>query len=515
MKKIKSKSKAEKLREKKERISFIKTMGVGEKTWETCDPPYTPFVRYCKLRKLINEIISTSEEDVNIPNDMIKILFFWSPNLEIDKQKKNKEPEMESLESILDTNINDEQSLNANVNYDHEVDQTTLAVFEMADWVRLAEMFKEYLRCEGDHYTLDRKVVIIDHYYTNPKLFPMNRNDKRRSEQKESGEDSDNQSDTDSPPSPDVYQSPVSSEQRTNLPLCNDVHKPDEWHVVTDPSIINRLNKRGESLAKFSENSEKNLQKFSTPIHQIKQLETLKELTHVSLKTFKGDLEHQKRNHAVVIRNDYITNEVKDNLDIKLAPLLLVGENWLDWEDEKFFEVLLKEFPKLDTHMTENIIADTTKRLEGIKLDIDYSKEMSEMKYINDINVILRETNIAEKANKEQMSVMIKLLIKNIENRQRDRPSDGEVYKQLTMYLRVLGRIETIKSLLIEISKWISIKRKVYNEAVLLFNLKKGGGNNQVHLNVAKAEPNRSGGVMLNQIEENEEQKCSRMFLLE
>jgi hypothetical protein len=36
----------------------------------------------------------------------------------------------------------------------------------------------------------------------------------------------------------------------------------------------------------------------------------------------------------------------------------------------------------------KNIISDTTKRLESIKLDIDYSKEMSEMKYINDINVI-------------------------------------------------------------------------------------------------------------------------------
>jgi hypothetical protein len=82
MKKIKAKSKAEKLREKKERTSFIKTMGVGEKTWETCDPPYTAFFRYCKLRMLINEIISTSEEDVNIPNDMIKNLFFH-PNSKI------------------------------------------------------------------------------------------------------------------------------------------------------------------------------------------------------------------------------------------------------------------------------------------------------------------------------------------------------------------------------------------------------------------------------------------------
>ncbi len=186
------------------------------------------------------------------------------------------------------------------------------------------------------------------------------------------------------------------------------------------------MNERGKSLAKFS-----------LPIHQIKQLETLKELTHLSLKTFKGEVEHQKRNHAVVNRNDYITNEVKDNLDIKLAPLLNDTESWLDWEDEKFFEILLKEFPKLDTHMTENVISDTIKRLEGIKLDIDYTKEMSEMRYINDINIILRETGIAGKATKEQMNSIIKLLIKNIDDRQKDRTSDGEVYKQLTMHLRL------------------------------------------------------------------------------
>jgi hypothetical protein len=161
------------------------------------------------------------------------------------------------------------------------------------------------------------------------------------------------------------------------------------------------MNDMGKSLPKFSSSSETSIQKFNTPIHQIKQLETLKELNHLSLKTFKGDVEHQKRNHAVVNRNDYITNEVQDNLDIKLAPLLCGLERWLDWDDDKFFDILLKEFPKLDTHMTENVVADTIKRLESIKLDIDYSKEMSEMKYINDINIILRETNIVVKSTRE------------------------------------------------------------------------------------------------------------------
>ncbi len=37
--------------------------------------------------------------------------------------------------------------------------------------------------------------------------------------------------------------------------------------------------------------------------------------------------------------------------------------------------------------MTENVIYDTIKRLEGMKLDIDYTKEMSEMRYIKDINI--------------------------------------------------------------------------------------------------------------------------------
>jgi hypothetical protein len=77
------------------------------------------------------------------------------------------------------------------------------------------------------------------------------------------------------------------------------------------------------------------------------------------------------------------------------------------------------------------------------------------------------------------MNEMIKLLIKNIDNRHKDRASDGEVYKQLAMYLRALGKIMNIKTLLIEISKWVSTKRKVYNEAVLLFNLKKGNSNHQ------------------------------------
>jgi hypothetical protein len=118
---------------------------------------------------------------------------------------------------------------------------------------------------------------------------------------------------------------------------------------------------------------------------------------------------------------------------------------------------------------------------------------MSEMKYINDINIILRETGIGGKANKEQMNSIIKLLIKNIDDRQKDRTSDGEVYKQLTMHLRALGKIETIKTLLIEISKWVAIKRKIYNEAVLLFNLKKVNiGSSNPH--TAKAEPIKVGG---------------------
>jgi hypothetical protein len=182
-------------------------------------------------------------------------------------------------------------------------------------------------------------------------------------------------------------------------------------------------------------------------------------------------------------------------------------EEWLDWNDEKFFEVLLKEFPKLDTHMTENIISDTTKRLESIKLDIDYSKEMSEMKYINDINVILRETGIAAKANKEQLNSMIKLLIKNIDDRQKDRTSDGEVYKQLTMHLRALGKIESIKMLLIEISKWVAIKRKIYNEAVLLFNLKKVTINNP-NTHTSKHEAHKAGGGHV----KNRKERRAEMF---
>ncbi len=90
MKKTKVKPKAEKLREKKERIALIKTMGVGDNTWEACDPPYSPFVRYCKLRKLVKEIILTSEEDVEIPNDVMLCRERYSMSVTHDKHYMTK-----------------------------------------------------------------------------------------------------------------------------------------------------------------------------------------------------------------------------------------------------------------------------------------------------------------------------------------------------------------------------------------------------------------------------------------
>jgi hypothetical protein len=38
----------------------------------------------------------------------------------------------------------------------------------MADWVRVAEMLKEYLTFYGDYYTLNRKVTVIDHKCADP-----------------------------------------------------------------------------------------------------------------------------------------------------------------------------------------------------------------------------------------------------------------------------------------------------------------------------------------------------------
>ena len=76
--------------------NFLQTIREGEKTWESCDPPYEPFVRYCNIRKTVKEIISTSEEDINIYPELIEMLYFWAPDLEIE-QKKNKVPEKETI----------------------------------------------------------------------------------------------------------------------------------------------------------------------------------------------------------------------------------------------------------------------------------------------------------------------------------------------------------------------------------------------------------------------------------
>ena len=47
---------------KKDTKKFLQTIREEGKTWESCDPPYEPFVRYCNIRKAVKEIIATSEK---------------------------------------------------------------------------------------------------------------------------------------------------------------------------------------------------------------------------------------------------------------------------------------------------------------------------------------------------------------------------------------------------------------------------------------------------------------------
>ena len=52
-----TKTKAVKIKEmrKKDTRNFLQTICDGEKTWESCDPPYEPFVRYCNIRKAVKK----------------------------------------------------------------------------------------------------------------------------------------------------------------------------------------------------------------------------------------------------------------------------------------------------------------------------------------------------------------------------------------------------------------------------------------------------------------------------
>ena len=83
-----TKTKAVKIKEmrRKNAKDFLQTISAEGKTWESCDPPYEPFVRYYNIRKLVKEIIATSEEDINIYPELIDLLDFWAPDLEIDKK---------------------------------------------------------------------------------------------------------------------------------------------------------------------------------------------------------------------------------------------------------------------------------------------------------------------------------------------------------------------------------------------------------------------------------------------
>ena len=274
-----TKTKAVKIKEmrKKDTKNFLQTIQEEGKTWESCDPPYEPFVRYCNIRKAVKEIIATSEEDINIYPELIELLDFWAPGLEIDKKKLRLDSEgKEVLVHRID---------------DNEVYSTHLAVHQMSEWVRVAEMLREYLMKYPDYYTLNRKVIVIDHESADPKLVLKERAKRKLlNQQKESGEESDDISVSDSPPDVEVDSKEEQLEEET-IPLdetnTSDSINTQSNNSNTSSEPINTtlktlipMNDMGKSLTKFSSSSETSIQKFNTPIHQIKQLEPLRELTH-------------------------------------------------------------------------------------------------------------------------------------------------------------------------------------------------------------------------------------------
>ena len=78
---IAAKQKDLRLEELKVFVKMIKEKGC---TWQSHDPPYVPFKRYCNIGKYVKEIIAISEEDINIRMEYIDMLNFWVPDLEID-----------------------------------------------------------------------------------------------------------------------------------------------------------------------------------------------------------------------------------------------------------------------------------------------------------------------------------------------------------------------------------------------------------------------------------------------
>jgi hypothetical protein len=102
---IAAKQKEMRLKELKIFVKMVKDKGC---TWESHDPPYEPFIRYCNIRKYVKEIIAVSEEDINIRMEYIDMLNFWAPDLDID-QPEDETSEKETSEDEIDLKIDNEK----------------------------------------------------------------------------------------------------------------------------------------------------------------------------------------------------------------------------------------------------------------------------------------------------------------------------------------------------------------------------------------------------------------------
>jgi len=468
-------TKKEDLKREKEKIKsqkkFLSELEEGS-NWET--KGFTPLIRYQNLKMIINDIILTSETKVEIPIGLYKILLFWDPpekdasEVGIDPWDYTKGERQASIErrkeSEEDLNESEIVIESPRVTYrwdDNLSYSTTMTAYTMSDWTRISDMLKSYLICKSDYYLLNRKIIIddrVDEIRKREIAEGRTKTSYKRKHDKEEQEESDSICESDIHQSEDSNSSKSSSSTSSSFKttLSNTNNALSNLNIDSNNLLID--NRRGESLPKFT-----------SPVISIKELEQLTVLSHSNIEIFKLAVEHQRRTHSNVNRNDYIADEVKDNLNIKLFHILKDGEKWEEWNDEKFFEILKTQFPKPNTHVTENVISDCIKRLEVLKLLIDYNKELSEFVYINEVNKILRSTKLAEKATTEETNTILRLMLKNIEDRHKDKSLKYcEIYKQLVMHLRTI-KITTFNQFLAEISRWVDSKRKVYNEAKILF----------------------------------------------
>ena len=202
-----------------------------------------------------------------------------------------------------------------------------------------------------------------------------------------------------------------------------------------------------------------------TPVAMFASVPTvrqLKEVNRTTLENLRTDLAALRATNNLTHRDVFIPEATQDIIKhVLMADGRAKGDEWHKWVDKYFFTQMFQVFPAEEYGQSGNAYLSNFNRLDALRLNMDFRLARSELKYVGEVQAILRESRMEDTCTTEQRKELIAMLIKNVKAESSKRGNTwllGQLHNHLKTKV-----YSTVESLLQEISMWLNTPRQAWN----------------------------------------------------